>query len=90
MKEKKSPRGERATEEAIANGFLMENGEKWSEKPSNMTENDEGKAKKQPNLSVSDEKQSKKQPKKQPKLKIPEFPSQIFEDRKLKYLAEYR
>ena len=38
--EKKSPRGERATEEAIANGFLMENGEKQPQK--------------QPNLSVSD------------------------------------
>jgi hypothetical protein len=39
--ERKSPREERATEEAIANGFLMENGEKGSQKRSNLTENDE-------------------------------------------------
>ena len=58
--EKKSPRGERATDEAIANGFLMENDEKQtnlavsdekpskkpSKKPSNLTENDEGKTQK--------------------------------------------
>ena len=48
VRENKSPRGERAMEEAVANGFLMENGQ--------------GKGQKQPNLSVSDEKQSQKQP----------------------------
>ena len=32
--EKKSPRGERMVKEAIANGFLLENGQKPSEKPS--------------------------------------------------------
>lgn len=37
--ENKSLRGERATSEAIANGFLDEN----DQKPSDMTENDEGK-----------------------------------------------
>ena len=46
VRENKSPRGERAMEEAVANGFLMENGQ--------------GKGQKQPNLSVSDEKQSQK------------------------------
>ena len=32
--ENKSPRGERATAEAISNGFLTENGQKPSQKPS--------------------------------------------------------
>jgi ATP-dependent DNA helicase RecG len=64
--EMKSPRGERATAEAIANGFLTkadlqkrsEKGsdltifeEKGSQKPSNLTEKD---GEKQPNLSISD------------------------------------
>lgn len=64
--ENKSPRGERATAEAIANGFLTEEdlqkrSEKGSDltifegkpskKPSNLTENED---KKQPNLSISD------------------------------------
>lgn len=68
--EMKSPRGERATVEAIANGFLTEEDlqkrsdltifeGKGSEKPSNLTENDEGK---QPHLSTFDEKQPQKQP----------------------------
>ena len=61
---------ERAMEEAIANGLLMENGQK----------NGQRKSQKQPNLSVSNEKQTQKQPKKQPKLKIPEFPSKIVEN----------
>ena len=65
--ENKSPRGERATAEAISNGFLTENGHK----------NGHGKGS---DLTISDEKQPKKQPKKQLKLKIPEFPSKIVED----------
>ena len=62
--ERKSPRGERMVKEAIANGFLLENGQKPSEngsqkrsdltisvqKPSNLTENDEGKDQKPSNL----------------------------------------
>lgn len=59
--EMKSPRGERATAEAIANGFLTEEDlqkrsdltifeGKTSQKPSNLTENNQ----KQPNLSISD------------------------------------
>ena len=97
--ENKSPRGERATEEAIANGFLMENGEKWSqkwsqkrsnltifdEKPSNLTENDE----RQPNLSVSDEKQTQKQP----NLSISDFPTMltwnVYQAIKLNRKAKY-
>ena len=64
--EMKSPRGERATAEAIANGFLTEEDlqkrseegadltifeGKPSQKPSNLTENE---GEKQPNLSISD------------------------------------
>ena len=74
--EMKSPRGERALQEAIAQGFVTENGEKRSDstiseekkghednqKPSNLSENDEGNSQKQPNLSVSEEKQQQKQP----------------------------
>ena len=44
--ERKSPRGERMVKEAIANGFLLENGQKPSEK--------------QPNLSVSEDKNGHK------------------------------
>lgn len=78
--ENKSPLGERAIEEAIANGFITEAdlqkrldltifGEKPSKKPSNMTENGH---KKKSDVTISDEKQ--------PKFKIPEFPSKIVED----------
>jgi hypothetical protein len=53
--------------------FLTGNGQKPSQKPSNMTENGykngHGKG---TDLTISDEKQ--------PKLKIPEFPSKIVED----------
>jgi ATP-dependent DNA helicase RecG len=67
--EMKSPRGERATAEAIANGFLTkadlqkrsEKGsyltifeEKGSQKPSNLTENADGDNKKSSNLTVSE------------------------------------
>ena len=72
--ENKSPRGERATAEAIANGFLTENGQKPSQKPSNMTENEEGK---QPNLSTFDEKQPQNQPPNQPNLSISDFPTMV-------------
>ena len=60
--ENKSPRGERATAEAIANGFLTEADlQKRSEKPSNLTEN-EG------------EKQQKKTAKKTAKIEDPRVP----------------
>ena len=82
--ENKSPRGERATAEAIANGFLTEEDlqkrsekgsdltifeGKPSQKPSNLTENNQ----KQPNLSTFDE----KQPQKQPNLSISDFPTMV-------------
>ena len=65
--ENKSPRGERATAEAIADGFLTE---------ADLQKRSENGSQKGPDLAISDE----KQPKKQPKLKIPEFPSKIVED----------
>ena len=83
--ENKSPRGERATAEAIANGFLTEAdlqkrsekgsdltifGEKPSQKPSNMTENAD---EKQTNLATFDE----KQPQKQTNLSISDFPTMV-------------
>ena len=91
--EKKSPRGERATAEAIENGFLTEADlRKGSEKPSNMTENGQKNGhEKRSDLSIFGEKPSKKPSKKpsnlaendegkQTKFKIPEFPSKIVED----------
>ena len=72
--ENKSPRGERAKAEAIANGFLTENGQKPSQKPSNLTENEEGKQpRKQPKLSAFDEKQLQKQS----NLSISDFPTMV-------------
>ena len=61
--------------------FLTGNGQKPSQKPSNMTENGHKNGHKnghgkRPGVTISDE----KQPQKQPKLKIPEFPSKIVED----------
>ena len=67
VRENKSPRGERAMEEAVANGFLMENGQK----------NGQGK---RSDLTISDQKPSKKPSKKPSSFKIPEFPSQLVED----------
>lgn len=70
--------------EAIANGFLLENGQKPSEKPSqkrsqkrsDLTISDG----KQPNLSVSEENQTQKPSQKPSKLKVPKFPSPIIEE----------
>ena len=76
--ENKSPRGERATAEAIANGFLTEADlQKSSEKPSYLTENDQKPSEKPSNLT---ENEGETQPQKQPKLKIPDFLSKIVED----------
>jgi ATP-dependent DNA helicase RecG len=78
--------------EAIANGFLLENGqkpsEKGSQKGSNVTISDGEQTQKQPNLSVSEEKNGhkngheddQKQPQKQPKLKTSKFPAPIVEE----------
>ena len=54
VKEMKSPRGERALMEAIVQGFVTENDEGNSQKPSNLTENDEGNSQKRPDLTISD------------------------------------
>ena len=63
--ENKSPRGERATAEAIANGFLTEADlQKRSEKPSYLTENDQKPSEKPSNLTENEgEKQQKNSPK---------------------------
>lgn len=91
--ERKSPRGERMVKEAIANGFLLENGQKPSEKPSqkrsqkrsDLTISDG----KQPNLSVSEENQTQKQT----NLSISDFPSMltwnVYEALKLNRKAKY-
>ncbi|MBQ6659771.1 MAG: HTH domain-containing protein, partial [Prevotella sp.] len=88
VRENKSPRGEKAMAEAIANGFVIE-GEKGSQKRSDLTENGQGKGQKQPNLSVSDEKQTQKQP----NLSISEFPTMltknVYEAIKLNRKAKY-
>ena len=87
--EKKSPRGERATAEAIENGFLTEADlRKGSEKPSNMTENGQKNGhEKRSDLTIFGEKPSKKPSNlaendegKQTKFKNPEFPSKMVED----------
>lgn len=79
--------------EAIANGFLLENGQKPSEKPSqkrsqkrsDLTISDG----KQPNLSVSEENQTQKQT----NLSISDFPSMltwnVYEALKLNRKAKY-
>lgn len=64
--EKKSPLGERMTATAIANGFLLENGEIRS----NSAISDQKPPKKPP----------KKTPKKTPKMNVSAFPSKIVED----------
>ena len=70
----KSPRGERATAEAIANGFLTEADlQKRSEKGSSLTGNGQKNGHgKRSDVTISDEEQ--------PKFKIPKFPSKIVED----------
>ena len=83
--EMKSPRGERATAEAIANGFLTEadlqkrseKGSdltifegKGSQKPSNLTENDQKPSEKPSNLTEKDGE-------KQPNLSISDFPTMV-------------
>ena len=57
--EMKSPRGERAMTEAIANGLVIE-GEKQSQKPSDLTENGQKNGQKQSDLTISDGKPSQK------------------------------
>ena len=52
--ERKSPRGERMVKEAIANGFLLENGQKPSQKRSDMTISEENGSQKGSRLTISD------------------------------------
>ena len=83
--EMKSPRGERAIAEAIANGFLTEEDlqkrsdlsifeGKPSQKPSYLTENDQKPSQKPSNLT---ENEGQKQPQKQPNLSISDFPTMV-------------
>ena len=74
----KSLRGERATAEAIANGFLTEEElQKRSQKRSDLTifeeKGSQKRSQKPSNLTVSDE----KQPQKQPNLSISDFPTMV-------------
>ena len=71
MTENKSPWGEQATAEAIANGFLTE---------ADLQKRSENGSQKRSDLTISDEKPSKKPSNKPLSFKIPEFPSKIVED----------
>ena len=82
---KKSPRGERALKEAIAQGFVTESGGKRSD----LAVSDEKQPQKQTNLAVSDEHEEQKGP----RLTISDFPTMltwnvyhaIKQNRKAKY-----
>lgn len=83
--EMKSPRGERATAEAIANGFLTEADlQKRSEKGSDLTIFEGKPSEKQSNLTENDQKPSQKPSnltekdgEKQPNLSISDFPTMV-------------
>ena len=85
VKEMKSPRGERALHEAIAQGFVTASGEK----PSTMTENKEGKSQKPSNVTENNDGDSQKRS----ELTISDFPTMltwnvyhaIKQNRKAKY-----
>ena len=85
VKEKKSPRGERALKDAIAQGFVTESGGKRSD----LAVSDEKQPQKQTNLAVSDEHEEQKGP----RLTISDFPTlltwnvyhAIKQNRKAKY-----
>ena len=84
VKEMKSPLGEQALQEAIARGFVTENGEKQP----NMSIFGKKQPQKQPNLSVSEEKNGHKNghkngrggEQKPSKMKVPKFPAPIVEE----------
>ena len=71
--EKKSPRADRMTKEAIDNGLLMESGEKGS----NLSSSGE---KRSQRLIQNGEKQTKKQTKKQTNYSTPEFSAPLVEE----------
>ena len=70
VRENKSPLGERMMADAIANGFLLENGEKRSD----VTTSESGDSEK------GSQKRSKKQTQKKSKVIIPEFPTPLVEE----------
>lgn len=86
--EMKSPRGERAMTEAIANGLVIE-GEKQSQKQSDLTENGQKNGQKQSDLTISDGKPSQKRS----NLTISEFPTMltknVYEAIKMNRKAKY-
>ena len=80
VRENKSPLGERMMADAIANGFLLENGEKRSDvttsESSDFQKGSPKRSEKGSNMTENDEEKSQKQTRKQtknpPRLKIPE------------------
>ena len=74
VKENKSPLGERMMADAIANGFLLENGEKRSD----VTTSEGGDSQK--GSQKQTRKQTRKQTKNPSRLKIPEFPTPLVEE----------
>jgi ATP-dependent DNA helicase RecG len=101
--EMKSPLGERALQEAIAQGFVTErgekpsdltiseenNGQKTSKKPSDLKENNEGKIKKPSDLKENNEGKSNKEI----RLPFSEFPTMltwnVYEAIKMNRKAKY-
>ena len=86
--EMKSPRGERAMAEAIANGLVIE-GEIHSQKQSDLTDNGQENGQELPNLTISEEKGSQKRS----NLTISEFPTMltknVYEAIKMNRKAKY-
>ena len=99
VKEMKSPRGERMMQEAIANGYVLDNGERPSggqkngladdQKRSDLTISERKRSEKQTNLAVSDGVNTQKQP----NLSVFEFPTMltknVFEAIKMNRKAKY-
>lgn len=74
VRENKSPLGERMIADAIANGFLLENGEKRSD----MTISESGDSQKR--SEKGSQKRSNKQTQHSSRLNIPEFPTPLVEE----------
>ena len=95
--ENKSPRGERATAEAVANGFLTEEDmQKRSEKRSDLTVFGEKRSEKGAGLTFFDEKPSdltENDEGKQTRVTIPDFPTMltwnVYEAIKMNRKAKY-
>ena len=87
VRENKSPLGERMMADAIANGFLLENGEKRSD----VTASESGDSQKQTQKQT--QKRTRKQTQNPSRLKIPEFPTPLVEEVykaiKLNHRAKY-